>query len=50
MSESMDVILCWAFVGVLWIIARHTGYRAGFKDGYEQGKEDFKPMKGASDE
>ena len=49
MSGSTEIILCWAFVGVLWILARHIGYKEGFKDGYEQGKKDFKPRKGEAE-
>ena len=41
MSNSTEITLCWVFVGVLWIIARHIGYKEGFKDGYEQGEKDF---------
>lgn len=48
MSGRLEIILCWAFVGVLWIVARHIGYGEGFKDGYEQGEKDFK-RKGADD-
>lgn len=44
-----EIILCWVFVGVLWILARCIGYKEGFKDGYKQGEKDFKPRKGASD-
>lgn len=50
MSGSIEIILCWAFVGVLLIVARHIGYREGFKDGYEQGEKDFKPWEGADDD
>ena len=42
MSNGMEIILYWAFVGVSWILARNIGYRDGFKNGYEQGKKDFK--------
>lgn len=50
MSNGTELILCWVFVGVLWILARRIGYKEGFKDGYEQGEKDFKPRKGADDE
>lgn len=40
--SSITVILYGVFVGVLWILARHIGYKEGFKDGYEQGEKDFK--------
>ena len=50
MSNSTEIILCWVFVGVLWILARHIGYREGFKEGYKLGEESFKPWKGADDE
>lgn len=50
MSNGTEIILCWVFVGVLWILARHIGYREGFKDGYKQGEKDFKPQKGIINE
>lgn len=50
MSNGMEIILCWVFVGVLWILAWHIGYRDGFKSGYKQGEKDFKPRKGAEDD
>ena len=50
MSGSIEIILCWVFVGVLWILARHIGYREGFKDGYKLGEESFKPWKWVDDE
>lgn len=40
MNGGTEVILVWTFVGVLWILARHIGYKEGFKDGYEQGTKD----------
>ena len=46
MISGMEIILCWVFVGVLWILARTIGYKEGFKDGYKQGEKDFKPQKG----
>ena len=48
MSNNMEIILCGVFVSVLWILARHIGYKEGFKDGYEQGEKDFKPRKGVA--
>lgn len=42
MSNGMEIILCWIFVGVLWILARRIGYKEGFKDGYELGQDVIK--------
>lgn len=42
MSSQVELILVWAFVGFLWVLARHVGYREVFKDGYEQGEKDFR--------
>ena len=48
-SVNAEIILVWVSVAVIWILARHIGYRKGYREGYEDGKINHKPWRGTDD-